>query len=222
MAFGLSGEADMALEWWIVGATILGPLVAVQTQKFIERATENRRRRRMIFVALMANRATRLNDDYVRALNLIDIEFLPGWWRPEKDRKVIDAWRVLFGELHHPPEDQPTATAAWNQRCDDRLVDLLSAMSQSLGHRYTSEELRRGIYYPRGKAEIEQAQVGVLHGARAVLEGRTALQMRITEFPVDPKAAAAQAAVLGKLATAYTDDGELRVRISGDLPDQTP
>ena len=30
----------MAIEWWIVGATILGPVIAVQTQKFIERATD--------------------------------------------------------------------------------------------------------------------------------------------------------------------------------------
>ena len=64
---------------------ILGPVVAVQTQKFIERATENRRRKRQIFIGLMANRATRLNDDYVRALNMIDIEFLPGWWRPVEE-----------------------------------------------------------------------------------------------------------------------------------------
>jgi uncharacterized protein DUF6680 len=205
----------MALEWWIVGATILGPVVAVQTQKFVERATENRRRQKMIFTALMANRATRLNDDYVRALNLIDIEFLPGRWQPENNRKVIEAWRTLFGELHNPPEpDEPIANRAWNQRCDDRLVGLLSAMSRALGHRYTDEELRRGIYYPRGKFEIEQVQVGVLHGARAVLEGKAALQMRITEIPVNPETAAAQAAVLGKLATAYTNEGELRVRIS--------
>jgi hypothetical protein len=40
--------------------------------------------------------------------------------------------------------------------------------------------------------------------------------MRITEFPVNPEAAAAQVALLGKLTTAYTEDGELRVRISGE------
>ena len=89
----------MAIEWWIVLATIGGPVIAVQTQKFIERATENRRRKLMIFTALMANRATKLADDYVKALNLIDIEFLPGRWFPNKSRAVINAWRALFGEL---------------------------------------------------------------------------------------------------------------------------
>src|SRR5882757_1825280 len=105
----------------------------------------------IIFVALMANRATRLADDYVKALNLIDIEF-------HKDRSVIDAWRTLFGELEHPPpENEPIANTAWNQRCDDRLIDLLSAMSRALGQRFNNEELRRGIYYPRGKFELEQS-----------------------------------------------------------------
>lgn len=202
----------MIVEWWVVFATIAGPVVAVQTQKWIERATENRRRRTMIFTALMANRATRLADDYVKALNLIDIEFLPGWWRPESSRKVINAWRSLFGELQHPPEpSEPVANAAWNQRCDDRLIDLLSAMSKCLGHRYSDEELRRGIYYPRGRFELEQAQLGVLHGARAVIEGRSPLHMKIVEIPTNPETAAAQTALLQKLATSYTDEGQLKV-----------
>jgi hypothetical protein len=166
----------------------------------------------MIFNALMANRATRLADDYVKALNLIDIEFLPGWWRPEPSRKVINAWRSLFGELQHPPEpSEPTANTAWNQRCDDRLIDLLSAMSRCLGHRYSDEELRRGIYYPRGRFELEQAQLGVLHGARAVIEGRLPIQMKIVELPTPPEAAAAQTALLQKLITSYTDEGQLKV-----------
>jgi hypothetical protein len=153
----------MAIEWWIVLATLAGPVIAVQTQKFIERATENRRRKLMIFTALMANRATRLADDYVKALNLIDIEFLPGRWFPNKKRAVINAWRALLGELNHglaQGETDQSKIAAWNQRCDERLVDLLFSMSTALGYRFSSEELRRGIYYPQGSAEREQAQLG--------------------------------------------------------------
>jgi hypothetical protein len=205
----------MTVEWWIVLATLGGPVLAVQTQKFIERASERRRGQLVIFAALMANRATKINDDYVRALNSIELTFLPRWWKPQ-NRKVIDAWRTLFGELHNPPVDQPSANMAWNQRCDDRLVELLSAMSRALGYHFTSEELRRGIYYPRAKAELEQAQLGVLHGARAVLEGKAALQMRVVEFPNDPAAAAAQAALLQNMGRSYTEEGELRVRISNE------
>lgn len=45
--------------------------------------------------------AYRLADEYVKALNLIDIEFLPGRWFPKENRAVINAWRALFGELNH-------------------------------------------------------------------------------------------------------------------------
>jgi len=74
----------------VIGATtIAGPILGVQAQKWLERATERRRARRSIFHALMSNRATRLNDDFVKALNLIDLEFSGG----SKDREVINAWR---------------------------------------------------------------------------------------------------------------------------------
>lgn len=88
----------MALKWWIVAATIVGPVVAVQTQKWVERTTEKRRTRLRIFQTLMSNRATRLNDDFVRALNMIDVEFIPAKFGGKKDQEVINAWRSLFGE----------------------------------------------------------------------------------------------------------------------------
>jgi hypothetical protein len=95
---GLAGEADMAIEWWIVLATLGGPVLAVQTQKFIERASENRRQKLAIFATLMANRATRLNDDYIRALNSIELGFLPRWGGISKSqrrqRMANIAWRA--------------------------------------------------------------------------------------------------------------------------------
>jgi uncharacterized protein DUF6680 len=209
----------MAIEWWIVLATLAGPVIAVQTQKFIERATENRRRKLMIFTALMANRATRLADDYVKALNLIDIEFLPGRWFPNKNRAVINAWRALLGELNHglaQGETDQSKIAAWNQRCDERLVDLLFSMSTALGYRFSSEELRRGIYYPQGSAEREQAQLGILHGLRAIMEGRVSLPMKLTEAPVSPEAAALQKQLTERMVNAYDQDGALKVRIRSD------
>ena len=89
----------MELEWWLVAATIVGPVVAVQTQKWVERATEKRKTRLRIFQTLMANRGTRLNDDFVRSLNMIDLEFIPSKFGGRKDQEVINAWRSLFGEF---------------------------------------------------------------------------------------------------------------------------
>ena len=206
----------MPIEWWVVLATLAGPIVAVQTQKWIERATENRRKKYAIFNALMANRAARLADDYVRALNLIDIEFLPGKFWPAKNRAVINAWRALFGELNSGVRDGETDVRLidlWNQRCDDRLVELLAAMSAALGYKFSNEELRRGIYYPKGHVEREQAQLAILNGVRFLVEGKQPLLMKITDAPGSSEAAKLQAQLAEKMVTAYSEDGALRVRI---------
>jgi hypothetical protein len=200
----------MSVEWWVVLATLAGPVVAVQTQKWIERATETRRRRLHIFTALMANRATRLADDFVKALNLIDLEFLPRWWSERKDKEVINAWRALFGELNHGPgasADQ-AAILAWNGRCDDRVVDLLAAMSIALGFSFTKEELRRGIYHPQGNAEREQAQLAIPDGLRKILTGQASVPMAVTHFPVSEEAAKAQVELTRKAAAAYDENDE--------------
>lgn len=207
----------MTVEWWVVFATLAGPVLAVQTQKWIERASEGRRQRVSLFEALMANRATRLADGYVRALNSIDLVFLPKWWWfPNKDRAVIRAWRALLDELNHGPGPQETDRqifATWNVRCDDRLVELLAAMSKALGFAFTNEELRRGIYHPMGHVEREQAQLAILHGLRRILEGNESLRMKITEIPASPEAAELQRTLNEKMAKAYDDDGSLRVRV---------
>jgi hypothetical protein len=56
----------------IVAATLMGPVLAVQAQKWVEWATDRRRRRFSIFNTLMVTRGTRLDFDHVRALNSIE------------------------------------------------------------------------------------------------------------------------------------------------------
>lgn len=172
----------MAIEWWVIAATLAGPIVAVQTQKWIEKATERRNARRQIFYDLMANRASRLNDSYIRALNQIDLEFSNS---SKADKAVINAWQSLFGELNAGLPDGETdlnRIAAWTDRVSEHLVTLLSAMSKALGFSLTDEQLRRGIYYPRGRVELEQAQLALVHGMRAIVDGKKA-------FPIDVKSA---------------------------------
>jgi hypothetical protein len=198
----------------IAAATVAGPILAVQAQKFIERATERRRARRAIFHALMSNRATRLSDDFVKALNLIDLEFSPRKLGGAEDRAVINAWRALFGEYHNAPPDAAASGEfrAWNDRISERIVALLSAMSKALGYDFSEEQLRRGIYYPKGRVDIEQTQLAILNGVRKIVEGGAALPMKVTEAPSSPELIAAQVEMMKKSAGAYDEDGALRVR----------
>jgi hypothetical protein len=222
------GERDMAVEWWVVVATLLGPVIAVQTQKFIERASDRKRRREWIFTSLMSNRATRQNDDYVKALNLIDLEFSPRRFSGSADKLVIDAWRELFGELGRglaEDEEDINRIRAWNQRCDDRLVALLAAMGKAVGYKFSNEELRRGIYYPRGRVELEQSYVAFMHGISRIIRGNDAIPMKITEIPGAGETAALQRTLNEKMISAYDADGSLKVKVQPQeqiTPKRTP
>ena len=112
----------------------------------------------------MAHRATRLNDDFIKALNMIDLEFAPRGRPSKDDRAVIDAWRSLHGEYTRAPADgaEQHEVTAWSQRIEDRIAALLLAMSKALKYNFTEEQIRRGIYYPRGRVEIEQNAAAIL------------------------------------------------------------
>lgn len=210
-------------DWVLVAATIAGPILAVQAQKWVERATESRRRRRWIFDTIMSNRATRLADENIKALNAIDLEYRPRLIPSRKDRAVVAAWRSLFGELTQglrdagPNPDQATINA-WNDRCREHYVRLEAAMSAALGFRFSDEELRRGIYYPQGHMERENAQLAIMLNLKRLLSGETAINMNVKEMPVTPETAAAQAALLDKMTKAYTADGALKIVVSGQPP----
>jgi len=206
-------------DWLLICSTLLGPILAVQAQKWVERATESRRRRRWIFDTIMSNRATRIADENIRALNAIDLEYRPRFIRSQKDSAVVSAWRALFGELTQGlPADQSdrdqVTVNAWNTRCNELYVRLEGAMAKALGFSFTDEELRRGIYYPQGHGEREAAQLAIMRNLKALLGGETAIKMRVTELPVAPEAAAVQSALLERMAKSYTDDGALKVTVT--------
>jgi hypothetical protein len=200
----------------IATATLLGPILAVQAQKWVERATETRRRKRWIFEMIMSNRATRVADENIRALNSIDLVFRPTVFNGSKNRQVILAWRALFGELTQGLRDGETDAVlvnSWTNRCNDLYVRLEGAMAAALGFKFTDEELRRGIYYPRAHNERELAQQAILHSVKRLLEGGSAINMRVVEFPTSPEAVSAQALLTEKLAKAYTSDGALKISV---------
>lgn len=73
----------------IILATLVGPIVAVQTQKWIERSREDRARKVNVFNTLMATRGLKAaSADHVKALNSIDIIFDR---QNEKEKRIISA-----------------------------------------------------------------------------------------------------------------------------------
>jgi hypothetical protein len=136
----------------LIVSTLLGPILAVQAQKWVERVHEQRNSKRKVFYALMGTRATPVAPEHVQALNRIDLEFGGTRLNPPNasDRAVVDKWRIYADHLNHRAlEGDEAAARAWKERTDELLVDLLAALSHALGYSFNRVELKRGVYYPQ-------------------------------------------------------------------------
>lgn len=167
---------------FIILATICGPVVAVQLQKYIERSQESRSRRLRVFQTLMATRAMRsASIDHVQSLNLIDL-YYDG--ENKKDIAVRNAWAEYYDFLKIVvPRDQSDGEAkAHNERGIEYLVTLLAAMSGALGYNFNRVQLKRGGYYPQGHFDEATEQANLRKGFVELLNGSRALPIQ-TVFP---------------------------------------
>jgi hypothetical protein len=165
-------------EWMIVIATILGPVLAVQAQKMIERWRSKQDRRFDVFSKLMTTRATLLSPQHVEALNRIDLEF----YGDKKYKKVIDAWKAYHDHLNQNTTGEAN-NAIWENTRNELLVDLLYEMGESLGYEFNKVHIKRAAYFPKGHGDIEQDQTLIRKYMVALLKGDQALKMNVVGFP---------------------------------------
>lgn len=164
--------ADIA----IVCATMLGPVLAVEAQKQLDRFRGIDDRRRAIFRTLMATRAANLSPAHVEALNAIPVEY---HGRGAKLKRINDHWKDYLDHLNVVG----VATEAWGQKRLDLFYDLMSAMSDFLGYRFTRSQLQRDVYSPIGHANLEGEQNAIRQGLANILSGKAALPMTVVGLP---------------------------------------
>jgi hypothetical protein len=154
----------------VVIATIAGPVLAVQTQKIIERIIERSKRKEFIFRTLMATRAARVSTEHVQALNMIDFEFYGGG---DKEKSVREAW-VEYRDhmnLQHTPETFPVWEAKW----DELFVDLLLQMSVCSGFTFSRADIRKSAYSPVAHGNLENDQSIIRTGLVALFSKKFAI-----------------------------------------------
>lgn len=174
----------------IIFATLLGPVLAVQAQKWLERSRAIKDRREAIFRTLMATRATVLSPLHVEALNAIPVEF---YGNSEKLKQINNAWRDY---LDHCTNSAMTSEI-WGVRRADLLINLLYLMGSYLGYGFSKSQLSNDIYHPRGHEELEDEQRIIRKGLAGLFKGEVSIPMSVTDFPIvtDEEAAAKQAAL---------------------------
>jgi hypothetical protein len=102
---GWKKESYMATVATII-AIILGPILAVRVQRFIEHVAQRKEEKRRLFIALMSTRGRTMSLEHVQALNLIDVVFTDS-----KDKPVTEAWAELNDHFNsYPKAPTPPAT----------------------------------------------------------------------------------------------------------------
>lgn len=172
----------------IIAATVAGPILAVQAQKWLERGRAIEDRRVAIFRALMATRAARLAAAHVEAINAVPVEF---YGRKPKLKAIVDDWHTYLDLLANKSLS-PEVAVVERQRA---FLDMLFKMSTYLGYSFSRSELEKDVYYPEGHAAIEADAETIRRGFAALLKGDMSLPMRVTEFPYDDGTATEQEAL---------------------------
>jgi hypothetical protein len=169
------------IEWITIAAIIIGPILAVQAQKLLEEIRHKKHRRRQLFHTLMSTRATRVSNEHVTALNMIDIEFygrkIIGYrFQTSKEKSITNAWKNYNDHLSTPcPPDQiPT----WSNRSEQLFLKLLYQMSNSLGYDFDEVQLKRDCYRPRAHGNLEEDQYKLRLALLEVMNGKRPIPIK--------------------------------------------
>lgn len=167
-------------ECLMITATLLGPILAVQAQKYLERWREQKNRKMWIFKTLMTTRATVLSPVHVEALNMIDIEFNGN---SKYQRKVSVSWKEYLDHLGSGPSNPSAANYttlmdAWIDKGKDLLANLLHEMGKGLGYEFDKVHLKKNIYSPSGHARIEMEQDNIRKGLIEILYHNKTINIR--------------------------------------------
>jgi hypothetical protein len=195
---------------FLIIATLAGPILAVQAQKWIERVRGKGERKFRVFQTLMMTRAQRAGSiEHVQALNLIDLYF-DG--KGKDDKAVREAWAVYFDHLNQPIAGAPAEQQkAHDGKSIDLLARLLQTISKSLRYDFGEVQLKRGAYFPQAHADENLARMVIRDSLVKILSGERPIPMSVVHFPVSDEALAVQKQV--QVALLKTLSGEVPIKI---------
>lgn len=203
-------------DWLVIGATFLGPILAVQAQKLVELLRERRMRKLWVFQNLMATRAARVSPDHVQALNMINLVFyghrVLGISRRSKgEQAVLDAWKEYHDHLNDRHDEK--TFEIWVTKGNELFVNLLLSMANELGFSFDRVELGKGAYSPIAHGELESEQAELRRRAIQVLGGEIPISMAVESLPVDPDTLKNQLELQKQLLAALSNQGALTVTV---------
>jgi hypothetical protein len=163
-----------------ISAIVIGPIAAVQIEKYLERLRDQKNRRLNIFKTLMATRGAVLSPSHVEALNRIDLEFSKG----KKYEKVNNAWKEYLDNLGQKA-DTDEKLMIWGSKNEELLANLLYEMGKSLNYTFDKVLIKRNIYSPVGQVRMEKEFELIRQGLIDVLQGKSDLPININNYTIN-------------------------------------
>jgi hypothetical protein len=166
----------------IAAATFLGPILAVQAQKLLERRRFEKDQRLRVFKTLWTTRVAKLSHDHVTALNMISLEF------PErKYKKVRRAWQVYLAHLGVVLPEEKFQPVFFQER--NRLfTELLQEISEAVGFDFDRNAIEKEAYSTKFQENFENDNTIIRQKLALILNGKAAFPMDVVGFPGDPNA----------------------------------
>lgn len=197
----------------IVFATLVGPILAIQAQKWLEKQRAVKDRRMLIFRVLMATRAARLSPHHVEALNAVPIEF---YGSDKKLRAIVATWKSYLDHMGATIGEGGMSEELWNKTCNDIFFKLLGLMAEFLGYEFNAVELAKEVYSPKGHKWIESDQQIIRKGLAKMFTGELAIPMEVRSFPVDEEGLKEQAEMRKLILKWLAGDSAVGVEIKQD------
>ncbi len=152
-----------AAEWLTLAAIILGPILAVATQLWIQARKDKRDIKLWVFSTLMGYRAMILNPSFVQAFNLVDVVFYKNDEVRKKRKEFLDVVTAVVGRDLTPQEVE---------KCRDLVAEMLSKMGSELGYAFDHTQIKDTGYYPIAFEKLDTATLALREKGLAVLEGK--------------------------------------------------
>lgn len=159
----------MQIDWAVVFATIVGPILAVWAADIRAARKAQRDRQEWVFRTLMTTRRAKLQRHHVEALNHIDFAF------PQASHsEVSEAWTLYQNQLSTSYGQTHEEYVRWSDKLDILFESLAHLMAKDLNIPFPKSLIKTGGYYPKGfvdaenqNTEIRALLLEVLRGARA-------------------------------------------------------
>jgi hypothetical protein len=145
-------------DWITVTAIVIGPVLALFSQRALDWLREKKSRRVQLYQTVMSFRAPAvwLHPDSLRALNSIDVVF-----DGKSDKPIRDAWATVIAHAKIKIPADEAGIAEWNARLFDLRVDLYQLLGASVGYNHSVDYIKTQMYYPQYHVDAEQEAVQI-------------------------------------------------------------